>query len=520
MNLRNVALLIFLVGFSFQSETYSFSSKDEIEQIKEQKKVEDNNETNNDYEFFISLIVISNYIKIFFNFYYLVLCIFTCIISSIRITLLENDELKLELKSISGDNTEKENISMIFEIMSNNNKYWVTTTLFSLVIISIIFIYICINLLINDNFKKIFICFTLFLISLDLIPRYIVKTYNLSLIPNFFNFLKFLIYITSPITFFLGKLYSCILSNQSISNFKMNKKDIKAFIELQRMKKLKDNEEIRNPSDIEISFHEPLDEKLSNNITNEVDKKLALNEEEANLMLSALNMREKKVEDVMIPLEKVFTIDYDEVINEEKLKEIIQKGYSRIPVFSCKNQNDLLGIVRIKQLLGLNFEKNKSLSDLNIKIRKPIVVHPNIPIIDLLKTFLNGRSHMAFITDNVEKMEYNYGLDRNNSIMDLNDIQNFRNRNINSNTSILGIVTLEDVIEHIYNIKINDEDDYDNEKKLRMKNQAKQKRRVSNHKDNFNSKIAYGNPFDEKKDFLIDDLPYKNSNNKLENIII
>jgi hypothetical protein len=63
MNLRNVALLIFLVGFSFQSETYSFSSKDEIEQIKEQKKVEDNNETNNDYEFFISLIVISNYIK-------------------------------------------------------------------------------------------------------------------------------------------------------------------------------------------------------------------------------------------------------------------------------------------------------------------------------------------------------------------------------------------------------------------------------------------------------------------------
>ena len=164
--------------------------------------------------------------------------------------------MKLELKSISGDNTEKENISIIFEIMSNNNKYWVTTTLFSLVIISIIIIYICINLLINDNFKKIFICFILFLISLDLIPRYIVKTYNLSLIPYFFNLLKFLIYITSPITFFLGKIYSCILSNQSISNFKMNKKDIKAFIELQRIKKEADTEGIRNPSDTELSFNE------------------------------------------------------------------------------------------------------------------------------------------------------------------------------------------------------------------------------------------------------------------------
>ena len=404
--------------------------------------------------------------------------------------------------------------------MSNSNKYWVTTTLFSLVIISVIFIYICINILTNDNFKKIIICFILFLIFLDLIPRYIVKSYNLSLIPNCLSLIRFLIYITSPITFLLGKIYSCILSNQSISNFKMNKKDIKAFIELQRMKTEQESDPIRNVSDTELSFNEIADEKLNNTISNEIDKKLALNEEEANLMLSALDMREKKVEDVMIPLEKVFTIDYDEVINEQKLKEIIQKGYSRIPVFSFNNQNDLIGIVRIKQLLGLNFEKNKSLSDLNIKIRKPIVVHPNIPIIDLLKLFLNGRSHMAFITDNVEKIQYCYGLDRNNSIMDMNDIQNFRRRNISSNSSILGIVTLEDVIEHIYGIKINDEDDYDNEKKqkMKLKNQSKNLHGISGNRDNL--RISYGNPFDDKKNFLIDDLPYNNSSNKLDNNII
>ena len=83
------------------------------------------------------------------------MCIFACIISSLRITLLENDELKLELKSISGDSSEKENISIIFEIMSNHNRYWVSTTLFSLDIISIIFIYICINLLITGNINLI-----------------------------------------------------------------------------------------------------------------------------------------------------------------------------------------------------------------------------------------------------------------------------------------------------------------------------------------------------------------------------
>jgi CBS domain containing-hemolysin-like protein len=300
----------------------------------------------------------------------------------------------------------------------------------------------------------------------------------------------------------------------------MNKKDIKAFIELQRIKKEKDDE--RNPSDTESLFVELMDETKNSNVlsNNEGDKKLALNEEEAKLMLSALDMREKKVEDVMIPLDKVFTIDYDEIINEKKLKEIIQKGYSRIRVFSCNNKNDLIGIVRIKQLLGLNFEINKSLSDLKIKIRKPIVVHPYIPIIDLLKLFLNGRSHMAFITDNVEKIQYCYGLDRSNSIMDLKDIQNFRQRNVSSNSSILGIVTLEDVIEHIYGININDEDDYDNEKKEKMKNQGKNKQRISGNKDKLNSRTNFGNPLDDKKNFLIDDLPYNISFSKYDNIII
>ena len=450
------------------------------------------------------------------------LCSFVTFISSIKLTLLESDELKLELKSISGDNTEKENISFIFELMSNSNKYWVTTTLISLNIICIIFIYMSVNLLISDYIKKLIICFLLVLIFIDLIPRYVVITYNLTLISNCFNFIKFLMYITSPVTFILGKLYSCILSNQSITNFKMNKKDIKAFIELQRAKKEEDSEGNRNPSDTESLFHELLDDHKSNkNRSNEGDKRLALNEEEVNLMFSALDMREKKVEDVMIPIEKVFTIYYDEPINEDKIQEIKQKGYSRIPVFSFNNPNDIIGIIRIKQLLGLNL-LNKSLSDLNIKIRKPIIVHPNIPLIDLLKLFLNGRSHMAFITDNVEKIQYCYGLDRNNSIMDMNDIQNFRQRNISSNSPIIGIVTLEDVIEHIYGITISDEDDYDNEKKkrMRMNNQGRNQQIISGNKENINSRIAYGNPFDGKINFIIDDLPYNDSSKKFENIII
>ena len=70
MNLRNVALLIFLICFSFQTETNSFSSNDENDQIKEQEKIEDNNETGTIQDFLVSSLVLSKLFQNFLIFFY------------------------------------------------------------------------------------------------------------------------------------------------------------------------------------------------------------------------------------------------------------------------------------------------------------------------------------------------------------------------------------------------------------------------------------------------------------------
>ncbi len=69
MNLRNVALLIFLIQISFQSETSSLSSNDDYEQMGK-KQINEVNNNNDALNFLISLFVISNYILLFFNFHY------------------------------------------------------------------------------------------------------------------------------------------------------------------------------------------------------------------------------------------------------------------------------------------------------------------------------------------------------------------------------------------------------------------------------------------------------------------
>ena len=65
MNLRNVALLVLFVELSFQSEIVALSATEEKSQIEERKNIENNNYSDNNETstIFISLIVISNYIK-------------------------------------------------------------------------------------------------------------------------------------------------------------------------------------------------------------------------------------------------------------------------------------------------------------------------------------------------------------------------------------------------------------------------------------------------------------------------
>lgn len=198
---------------------------------------------------------------------------------------------------------------------------------------------------------------------------------------------------------------------------------------------------------------------------------MGLNDEQANLMISALEMREKKAIELMIPIRNTFMIDYDDILDKFKLNLILDKGYSRIPVYSNHNKNDIVGLLRIKQLIGVDFGQNKSLRQLGIELGKPIVINPRVSVIDLLREFRKGKSHMAFITEQVEDLQFKFGLNRSNSIQ--NDFSflgvrsvaetemAFLRRNSNSNIKILGIVTLEDVIEKMINLEILDEDDYE-----------------------------------------------------------
>ncbi len=115
---------------------------------------------------------------------------------------------------------------------------------------------------------------------------------------------------------------------------------------------------------------------------------MGLAEEQANLMISAIEIRKKSVSELLIPYSSTFSLEFETPLGQNDINEILSKGFSRIPVYSGPNRNNLLGLLRIKQLVGYNFSKPKSLKDLDIQLKKPLVISPALKVIDLLREFL------------------------------------------------------------------------------------------------------------------------------------
>lgn len=87
------------------------------------------------------------------------------------------------------------------------------------------------------------------------------------------------------------------------------------------------------------------------------EKQKLLNPSERKIMSSALEIRTKRVEDVMTPMSSVFMIDINTNLNKQMLKKIYSEGYSRIPVFDGDKDN-IVGLLLSRDLVLLQLDNS------------------------------------------------------------------------------------------------------------------------------------------------------------------
>jgi metal transporter CNNM len=149
-----------------------------------------------------------------------------------------------------------------------------------------------------------------------------------------------------------------------------------------------------------------------------------LDEDEVEIMQGALLLSEKRVRDIMTEIGRVYWLTPDTVIDAEKIDEIKDLGRSRIPVFDTHLQRSY-GVLLMKDLVDVDFDDDPQAVD-DLLLHPTQIVGSMTALDTLFRKFITSGTHLL---------------------------------PVEQNDAIVGIVTIEDLIEEIVGHEIVDETD-------------------------------------------------------------
>ncbi|KFO82612.1 Metal transporter CNNM4, partial [Cuculus canorus] len=258
----------------------------------------------------------------------------------------------------------------------------------------------------------------------EIVPQALCSRHGLAVGANTIVVTKFFMLVTFPLSYPISKLLDCILGQEIGTVYNREK-----LVEM-------------------LKVTEPYNDLVR---------------EELNMIQGALELRTKTVEDVMTPLQNCFMINSDAILDFNTMSEIMESGFTRIPVYEDERSN-IMDILYVKDLAFVDPDDCTPLKTITKFYNHPVhVVFHDTKLDAMLEEFKKGKSHLAIVqkVNNEGEGDPFY--------------------------EVLGLVTLEDVIEEIIKSEILDESDTftDNRSKKRVGNQ-KNKRDFSAFKDPVN----------------------------------
>ena len=173
------------------------------------------------------------------------------------------------------------------------------------------------------------------------------------------------------------------------------------------------------------------------------DRTAEFSDDEVTILSSVFSLQSKRVIHLMNERntwDHARMIRHDGHMDMTTMQLISQWGNSRVPVFRTE-RNNVRGILLVKEHLALDPEDAVPIASL--KLRYPVLMHPDVSSFDALNIFQTGQSHMALITPHGAEIvqAWQSGAD------------------VPSHVRILGVCTIEDVIEELIGEEILDDTD-------------------------------------------------------------
>ncbi|XP_052468572.1 metal transporter CNNM1-like isoform X3 [Carassius gibelio] len=332
----------------------------------------------------------------------------SALFSGLVISMLALDPVELKVLQNSGTGKEQKYAHKIESVRKHGNYVLCTLVLCNVLTNTFLVVWMC-QILGATPVSTAACTFLIFFIG-EILPHSVASRHGLAIASKTAWLTKMLMLLTFPITYPISKLLDNML-HQEISNFYTREK-------LLAMLRVTD------------PYHD-------------------LVKEELNIIQGALELRSKTVEDVLTPLNDCFMLASDAILDFYTMSDVMQSGYTRIPVFENERSN-IVDILFVKDLAFVDPDDCTPLKTITQFYKHPLHCVFNDTKLDaMLEQFKKGKSHLAIVqrVNNEGEGDPFY--------------------------EVMGIITLEDVIEEIIKSEIVDETD--------LYTDNRTKRRVSHH---------------------------------------
>ncbi|EED23113.1 DUF21 and CBS domain protein (Mam3), putative [Talaromyces stipitatus ATCC 10500] len=312
--------------------------------------------------------------------------------AGLTIALMGQDEIYLQVIASSGEESERKNAEAVLRLLKRG-KHWVLVTLLLSNVITNETLPIVLDRSLGGGWPAVVGSTVLIVIFGEVVPQSICVRYGLPIGAWMAPFVLILMYLMSPVAWPVAKLLDRLLGEDHGTVYK--KAGLKTL----------------------VTLHKSLGAAGEQ-----------LNSDEVTIISACLDLKEKSVGSIMTPMDDVFTMSVDTVLDEEMMDLILSQGYSRIPIHATDNEHNFVGMLLVKMLITYDPEDCKQVRDFALATLPE--TRPETSCLDIVNFFQEGKSHMVLVSDYP-------GEDH----------------------GALGVVTLEDVIEELIGEEIIDESD-------------------------------------------------------------
>ncbi|XP_019071568.1 DUF21 domain-containing protein At2g14520-like [Solanum lycopersicum] len=290
------------------------------------------------------------------------LVIFAGMMSGLTLGLMSLSLVDLEVLAKSGTPSDRKNAAKILPVVQNQHLLLCTLLICNAAAMEALPIFL--DSLISA-WGAILISVTLILLFGEIIPQSLCSRHGLTIGATMAPFVRVLVWICFPIAYPIGKLLDYLLGHQNSGLFR--RAELKTL----------------------VHFH-----------GNHAGKGGELTNDETTIIAGALELHEKRAGDAMTPISDIFSIDIDGKLDRDLTNLILEKGHSRIPIYFDQPTN-IIGLLLVKNLLTIHPADETLVR--NVTIRKIPRVSYTMRLDDILNEFQKGHSHMAVVTRECNK---------------------------------------------------------------------------------------------------------------------